>query len=208
MYWKDKTMNMNTIFKMVSIEWEQFQNVHEENCHISCQNDFRTFFIIRASQFLSWDDATILSYFRDLQTAMAEKHNLFEEKYALMMSFTEPDRYALIRDRLPAVSSKKESLTRKIVEIQLAWQREFSEKYPDFSSGARMTAESDTRGDGTPFENYLCSELLTYSENTLHHYLAHVKQFLSAGINMNILNQEFSAKLSGVLSLQGTKVSA
>ncbi len=46
----------NKIEKIINIEWDMFQNVHNIGGRASCQDDRRTFYIMRGSQFFCWND--------------------------------------------------------------------------------------------------------------------------------------------------------
>ena len=43
-----------------------FQQVRNRHGRAACQDDERTFTIMRLSQFAAWDEATLTSYYQDL----------------------------------------------------------------------------------------------------------------------------------------------
>ena len=45
---------MSVIEKIIELEWNQFQAVHNEGGRASCQDDRETFDIMRGSQFADW----------------------------------------------------------------------------------------------------------------------------------------------------------
>ena len=49
---EEKEMEIEAIIRL---EWKQFQGVHNEGGRASCQDDPKTFEIMRKSQFLTWD---------------------------------------------------------------------------------------------------------------------------------------------------------
>lgn len=91
-------MDKNQLIKeIVEMEWQQFQNVHNEGGRASCQDDKETFEIMRNSQFLVWNEEVLKSYLADLQDAWADGWNLLTEKYARMMESTAPKEYEAFR---------------------------------------------------------------------------------------------------------------
>jgi hypothetical protein len=194
-------MNSELIRSIVREEWEQFQRVQNQGGRAPCQNDYRTFAIMRASQFSTWNDGLCESYLADLRGAAAGGRNLLTEKYAYMMKSTDPAGFENIRHLLPPVSREKADMIDGITAVQLGWQSEYVKKYPRFSAGSRPTDASSDSLYGTSFETYLRGELATYSERTLALYLAHVKALEAAGRNMTIENLECTARMYGFASL-------
>lgn len=190
-----------TIITLVTKEWANFQEVHNKGGRAPCQNDYRTFAMMRTSQFSTWSEELCASYLADLERAEKEGRNLLTEKYAYMMERTAPDDYENMKHLLPVVSDAKKAMINQIVDIQLQWQSEYIKLYPKFSRGGRpMDANGDT-SYYTSFETYLRSELMTYSDHTVSLYLAHVQKLYAQGINMTIENLECNAKLYGFSSL-------
>jgi hypothetical protein len=63
-------------------ELSMFQTVPNVGGRASCQDDVRTFQIMRSSQMAGWSEAVLLSYLDDLKEAAMAGRNLFTEKYA------------------------------------------------------------------------------------------------------------------------------
>ncbi len=70
---------------LIQMEWQQFYQVHNEGGRASCQEDPKTFAIMRRSQFTAWPEALVDSYTADLEAAEEVGRNLLTEKYAWMM---------------------------------------------------------------------------------------------------------------------------
>ena len=59
----------NLIKLVIDVEWSMFQNIENIDGRASCQEDPKTFKIMRSSQFESWSKAALESYLDDLQEA-------------------------------------------------------------------------------------------------------------------------------------------
>lgn len=193
---------MDTINELVSEEWKQFQQVNNNGGRASCQDDARSFAINRAAQFMTWDEETRQSYLRDLRKAAASGWNLLTEKYARMMRDTDPEGYVGLCDRLPSMSHIKVLSVERILSIQLIWQKEFMEKYPNTAMGSRPLKTPHDEYYSAGFRTYLRCELSTYSDETIALYLRHVKKMQAEGKNMTIMNLENVARMYGFSSLQ------
>ena len=123
-------------------------------------------------------------------------------KYALMMEVTFPDEYEKIKDRLPPVSESIHNLVGEIVNYHLAWSVDASKKYPRLFSLGRPVATAGTKTQNTiSIENYLRSELLTYSENTLRLCLKDTIEAFDNKSNLSIEILQNTAKSYGYDSL-------
>lgn len=78
------------INEIIEIEWTMFDKVNNQGGRAACQDDKRTFYVMRFSQFSAFGDDMLRSYRRDLEEALDEGRNLIMEKYAYMMEFTDP----------------------------------------------------------------------------------------------------------------------
>lgn len=76
----------------------------------------------------------------------------------------------------------------EIVDINLDWQREADEKYPNLrAKGRPLTSKEDTPYE-TSFETYLRGELKTYSQETILRLHAYTLACLEKHYNMAIAN--------------------
>ena len=129
-------------------------------------------------------------------------------KYARMMEVTYPDEYENIKDRLPPVSERVNELVGRIVKYHLAWSIEASKKYPKlFSLGRPVATAVENMQHAISIENYLRSELLTYSENTLKLCLQDTMKAYDNKMNLSIEILKNTAKSYGYESLDAIEKS-
>jgi len=102
---------------------------------------------------------TLASYQKDLKRAEKDGRNVLTEKYARMDNL------------IPPLSDNP--LIGKIVSIEADWMDILQQRFP-----------KTFRGNRTPFEIYLCSELETYSDDTLALYYRDVTAALEKGKNL------------------------
>ncbi len=155
------------IEEIIATEFAMFQHVQGTNGRASCQNDPKTFHIMRKAQFITWSAEILESYAADLAKAGEIGRNMPEEKYAYMMESTHPLEFAAIAQHLPKLSASKLALRESIVATYMAWERELLVKYPHIKAQGRPSFSSDDLTLGTSVETYLRGELSTYSMATL-----------------------------------------
>ena len=63
------------IDKIIELEWMFFGLVRNEGGRASCQDDWKTFRVMRRSQFMAWTVPVLESWLDDLLTARAEGRN-------------------------------------------------------------------------------------------------------------------------------------
>lgn len=172
------------ISRIVDLEWHLFQHVQGlDGRPAGCQQDRKTFEVMRTGQATSWSTAVLESYLEDLASAQAEGRNLMTEKYARMMATTAPQAYAELYDQLSRLTPSVEAMISEITETVVAWQELLEGTYPHILKRGRPLRQSADASGVTSFETYLRGELATYSERTLQHYLEHVRRQHAAGIN-------------------------
>ena len=161
-------------------EWKMFDAVNNVGGRASCQDDYRTFHIMRGSQYSAWNEKTLQSYHNDLEKAGEDGRNLVSEKYGFMMEYTHPEEYQAIAGMLTPVGPQKQACIEKIAEIYLQQTEEFMKEYPKFLRRTRPV-----HADGDPYftsiETYLKGELKTYSEETLRSYLEYLHELRGEG---------------------------
>jgi hypothetical protein len=182
-------------------ELRMFQAVPSAGGRAPCQEDVRTFRIMRSSQMAGWSEAALLSYLGDLKEAAMAGRNLFTEKYARMMQSTFPDEYARIEHLLPTLDLRVLELIEEIVTIVLKWEHELLEKYPHIVKRGRPISSDGDSPWIASLETYLKGELATYSPRTLELYLEHVKQQESNGVNGSAIILAQTLKQYGFASL-------
>ncbi len=158
-------MNAALIEKIIDIEFEMFTAVNNQGGKATCQDDRKTFEIMRISQFEIYNDEILQSWLEDLRRAEAAKRNLMTEKYARMMEYTFPTEYEQIKGSLPEVSDPAKQAVEEIAAIYLQWDTELEAEYPAITSRGRGSQDTEYV---TSKQTYLKGELSTYSERTLY----------------------------------------
>jgi hypothetical protein len=188
--------------RIIEAEWKMFQDVPNIGGKAACQNDFKTFRIMRAGQSASWSEATLESYLDDLQEAESSGRNLLTEKYARMMRSTSPMEYARIEHLISPVDPKAFELIEQIVKIVLGWEQELLEKYPYIIKRGRPLFSTEDSVDVPSMETYLRGELATYSLRTLELYWDHIQKEQSENINGSAITLLYMVKQYGFASLE------
>ncbi|MGL5439499.1 MAG: DUF4125 family protein [Filifactoraceae bacterium] len=156
------------IKEIIAKEYEMFNKVRGLEGRAPCQDDLKSFFVMRYSQHNSFSEATLKSYLKDLHKAEYEGRNLITEKYAYMMEFTDPFYYQdILKNSLPSHSIEKLQLVNEIVKIldeDFEW---FKQRYPFFAKKGRP---ENTESNVATINIYNIGELKTYSFETLTLY--------------------------------------
>ena len=152
---------------ILEIEWNMFSEVQNKGGRAECQNDYRTFSIMRLAQMETWSQDVLASYFLDLLEAKEQERNLMTEKYARMMEKTYPKEYESIKKFLPEITEKTKSLAQAVVDIYTIWEKEMSIQYPKLRKQGRNSKLEGNLEGLVSVEYYQYCEMLTYSERTL-----------------------------------------
>ena len=193
---------MTTIDTIIEYEWDMFTNATNAGGRASCQDDRPTFLIMRRAQHEIWAADTLDSYLRDLEAARAAGVNLVAIKYARMMKITFPDEYDQLKDQLPPLSAEVERLAAAISAVHTDWALEAHARYPKLAQMGRPLNSEQAHGSRwAAIDNYLHSELLTYSEATLRLCLRDTEQAKAEGRNLAMQILENTARLYGYSSL-------
>lgn len=196
---EDKQLLIESI---IELEWEAFDKVDNEGGRADCQDDFETFYIMRKSQYLTWNVSMLQSFLEDLKAAKNKGWNLISEKYARMMESTCKEEYDKLVDKLPYVSKEKRALVEQIVAIQVVFMKEFSKEYPNVAQNARVIHTSEDTFFRTSYETYLRGELLTYSDETLKLYGEFIVSLAREKKNLAKMIMENTAKMYGYSNLE------
>lgn len=157
------------IAAIIEAEWQMFDKVQNEGGRAACQNDARTFAIMRYSQFAPLPQDVLESYRDDLEQAAQVGRNLLAEKYAYMMEYTDPATFdRTLRDHLLAVSAYKQELCARIANRLIRDEQQFAARYPALHAQGRPT--EGAQADDVSVHVYALGELKTYSERTLERY--------------------------------------
>ena len=187
--------------KIAKLEFEAFDKVSNEGGRASCQDDWRTFNIMRRSQYLTWDRTMLLQYLYDFEREMSLGHNLITEKYGRMMESTAPERYKEIADNFPELSGEKKAIIEQIVKIQVDWMESFAAQYPAMGERARNIRTSQDNAFETSYETYLRGELGTYSDKMLELYARFIVTLSGEGRNLAYETMQNTARLYGYDSI-------
>ena len=188
--------------KIAKAEFDAFDKVVNEGGRAYCQDDWRTFSIMRRSQYMTWNKTMCLQYLYDFEREMRLGHNLITEKYGRMMEHTAPERYAEIKDNFPVLSDEKKSIIEQIVAIQVGWMEEFASKYPAMGERARRIRTSDDSAYDTSYETYLRGELGTYSDKMLELYARFIVGLSGEGRNLAYETMQNTAVLYGYKTIE------
>lgn len=173
------------IAAIIEAEWQMFDKVQNEGGRAACQNDARTFAIMRYSQFAPLPQAVLESYRDDLEQAAQVGRNLLAEKYAYMMEYTDPATFdRTLRDHLPAVSAYKQALCARIANRLIRDEQQFAVRYPALHAQGRPT--EGAQADDVSVHVYALGELKTYSERTLERYDAWLRAHPEENISVSV----------------------
>lgn len=198
-----KISKKEVIDHIVDMEWQMMNEVHGLDGRSVCQDDFKTFHIMRFSNYFPWTTELLESYTQDLVRAEEDGRNLVLEKYAYMMSLSDHDYYkAHLQEIVPAPNAFTSKLIREIVVYLLDCERQLAEKYPKISSKGRVLQTSSFDANFASIETYSIGELRTYSPRTLRLLLEFIRSEKALGHNIAMKIRSSMAKLYGYQSLE------
>ena len=153
---------------------------------------------MRASQFMTWPEELLRSYRSDLQEADRVGRNLVTEKYGRMMQSTYPQEYcANIAPYIPRISAGRNALQEGIITVQVAWARDFRERFPHLGESMRVLTTVEDTPETTSFETYLRGELGTYSDRTVALYRDFVERLRHEQRNLTEETIRNTVRLAG-----------
>lgn len=179
----DTAVDQEVLREILDTEWEMFHSVRSMDGPVACQQDRRTFDIMRSSQLMSWDQGTAESYQDDLRRARAAGRNLMTEKYARMMEYTSPCEFRRIAAELSALEKEAVPLVERLSGLSVGWMEELVERYPHVGAQGRPIHSWDDSRYTTSFETYNRGELSTYSARTLRSLYDHYVTLAASGTN-------------------------
>ena len=197
-----KSSKKELVDRLVTLEWQNFDQVKNEGGRADCQDDWGTFSIMRTSQYLTWTEEMLSSYIEDFEAAMGKGWNLITEKYGRMMESTAPGRFEEMKSQFPYLSEEKKAIIEEIVKIQVLWMEEFASDYPYMAGNSRVIHTFEDTPYSTSFETYLRGEMGTYSDRTLELYGRFIVAYLQAGKNLTKDIMTNTALLYGYESLE------
>jgi hypothetical protein len=192
----------NIIDSIVEAEWNMFGSVQNVSGRAECQDNRKTFELMRCSQFEAWDEKLLAGYLSDLQDAKKEGRNMLTEKYAYMMEYTNPEEFAHIKDRLPKLSPEKKILVRRITDRDLEKYDELAGMFPLIAGRGRPEYSSQETNGYASIESYMLGELSSYSYRTLQLYEQYQEALFRKGKSIPRLTLENTMKKYGFSSLE------
>ncbi|MGN0293106.1 MAG: DUF4125 family protein [Lachnospiraceae bacterium] len=161
----DKTIKHELVEQIILKEYAMFSNVKNVGERASCQDDFRTFYIMRFAQHSIFGIHTLKRYQEDIRRAVRENRNMAAEKYAWMMEETDQSYFLReLKPYLPEVSEKKAGLVEAMTAAFMTCYELVRQHYPNLLSAGRDPYGNDT---GASIRLYFSGELKTWSEDTL-----------------------------------------
>lgn len=193
------------IEKIIKMEFAAFDKVKNVGGRASCQNDWPTFYIMRKSQYATWNRTMLLQYAYDFERELEKGHNLITEKYGRMMESTAPEEYEKIKQHFPYISPSKQSIIEQIVSIQVNWMEEFAANYPLLAANARSVHTAEDNLYNTSYETYLRGEISTYSDKMLELYGRYIVSYAQKNENLTYCIMQNSVKMYGYDSLEAAE---
>lgn len=176
-------MKEKLIQDILDIEWVMFSSVPDGD-KAACKKNPTEFTVMRKSQFETWPENILQSYYNDLNEAVAANRNLMTEKYARMMGLTRYlDHGGVIRE-LPAIEPEALELVQKINALFMEWNKALFQLYPRLVTSGRPLYACDDTPYQTSIETYLKGELITYSLQTLRLFYAFTLLQKEEGVNL------------------------
>ena len=168
------------IREILDLEWNMMGQMEDAE---NDEAERPVFEAMRRAQFDAWSEAPAASYLQDLRSAQADGRNLQTAKFTRMLRNIAPEEYAKRTAEFEAVSEEKAALIAEIWEKMKKLNQEFAERYPVLGmSGRPLLAEQEA--DIPSVETYQCSELETYSMQTLRLFRDFLLADIDAGNNL------------------------
>ena len=186
------------ITSLVDLEWEFFQNTQNIGGRAACQGNREMFYIMRKGQALAWNEAMAHAWLRDLRQAKKRGQNPVMEKYARMMSSTDPKGYKKLEHLLPDVDAEAAALAASITAQTVAWAKQAAEYFPRFCSRGRPIQKEQDTVEEVSLETYCYSELIaTCSVDTLRIFERYYKEKAARGENLYLEVENNTLELMG-----------
>ena len=176
-------MKDDLIISIIQQEWPLFNKTQNVGQRSFCQDQMANFIVSRHAYWSMYSTPVLQSYLHDLEVARMKGQNLITYKYGYMMAYTHPDEFLTIQDKLPPISTVKQSLVTAIMTIYMKWELEIQKEMPGFDTTHRPIGAVNNSQTHTSVETYMTGELQSYSESTLENILAHFLQCSKNAIN-------------------------
>lgn len=163
---------------IVNMELTMFLAASRLNGAINAEENTQAFHTMRWMAHCIHSEATLLSYYHDLQAAQINDRNLVLEKYALLEQGGDTIATSPLVDSIAAAES--------------AWMADASTLYPH----ALRTSKQEH------FQHFIACELETLSDETLEHYHNEVQSALREKRNLVLERHDALCKRLGYASLE------
>ncbi len=170
------------IGRILDKEFVMFHAVNGDGEKAACQNDRKTFDMMRYAQFDAWSEEACRSYLEDVEQAEREGRNICAEKYIHMMKSTDILQYERLKDLVRFPDERGRELAELIVGKMVRQTEALFQRYPYVSGAGRPLYSSQDLGGTTSIETYQRGELLTYSTRTLELLYKHLCSLEEQGI--------------------------
>lgn len=191
------------IERLLRDEWLMFQSVGSIGGKTGCQEDWKTFHIMRYSYYNAWSDQMIRSYAKDMEEALHDKRNLVMEKYAFMMEYTDPEYYrSKLQPHLPQADDETIKMIDAIAAYLVGCEKEFARHYPKLGRKGRPIEVAGNQEKEASLETYFRGELRTLSKFTLQFFIDYIACCKAEGKNFAYLVKEKMVGMYGYASLE------
>lgn len=196
------------IDRLVDLEWDFFTGVHNRGGRAACQDNKKTFVLMRKAQARNWSDELVDSWIDDLISLKAQGRNPMTEKYARMEQGIDPESYAELEFSLPEVSVEVEGLSASLSKQIADSADKIAEKYPHLVGlGRPLHSNADSLGQ-VSFETYCRCELASFSAETLRLYEKLVGDCAERGDNLYEKILKTTVEMLGYSSLDAAETQA
>ncbi len=196
----------DVIEKIIKEEWDMFDKTQNIGGRASCQNNYPVFYIMRKSQYMTYNRELLDSYYIDLINAKNKGWNLISEKYARMMESTHYDEYKQLEQYLEKRNDKRIAIQEEIIRIQVDMMEQLTFQFPKMTSLARVIRTKEDKSDDTSYETYLRGELSTYSDRTFTLYGRLIIDMLKQDKNLAYEIMNNTAKLYGYKNIEDAEL--
>lgn len=173
-----------SVQELLDLEWRLFDESSQAGQCLTKPEDRKMFTVARSSQLDAWSPKLRTSWRQDIISAQAEGRNLVDEKYICMLEHTDPEKYAALKNKLPAPSLEKLWLVDWICQAEAVWHEALVKKYPRLMRSSRTIYKAVDCQEDVSFEDILRGELMACSVDTLRLYASQVEQVQNSGGNL------------------------
>lgn len=166
---------------LIQIEYDMFDATEGLDGRAGCQDDRRTFHLMRRCQHQIWSEEVLRLVLSEFAAAKAEGRNLIAEKYGYMMAESDPAYYeAHLKDRLPSISPVK---AQALSDLEAIFRGFYEALLAVAPSVARHGRVQETTRYEVSAATYLAGELKTWSLKAIYQALEEMQAAAKSGRN-------------------------